>query len=290
MKTRAFAVALGIATAARSSSADALWHPGDRKATPLEASLILGGGALTFVADLVVKPPTSPSWRGPILVDGGVRDGLSLPTRAGRERVATVSDVLVVTMILAPFVDAGVTAWGPRRDRETAQQLAIMDLEAFSLSEALAFTVKNVAARQRPYAFGADCDGGDPQASTREECARKDRNLSYFSGHSVTAFTAATLMCTQHVHLSLYGGAWDWVTCAASLSIAATTATLRIVADRHWLSDVVTGTAIGVLSGFLVPTLLHFRPANHGESASIASSLTAPSGGAFMLGFGGVVL
>jgi membrane-associated phospholipid phosphatase len=42
---------------------------------------------------------------------------------------------------------------------------------------------------------------------------------------------------------------------AAGLALAATTAYLRMAADRHYLTDVLTGSAVGALGAALIPRL-----------------------------------
>ena len=44
-----------------------------------------------------------------------------------------------------------------------------------------------------------------------------------------------------------------WV---SGLSLAAVTAYFRIAGDKHYLSDVVTGSAVGVVSGLTIPRLM----------------------------------
>lgn len=70
---------------------------------------------------------------------------------------------------------------------------------------------------------------------------------SFPSGHTATAFTGAELMRIE------YG---NWIGLAGYL-VAGTVAALRIYNDRHWLSDVLGGAGIGILSArigyWLVP-------------------------------------
>ncbi len=48
---------------------------------------------------------------------------------------------------------------------------------------------------------------------------------------------------------------------ATSLPMAAATGYLRIAADKHYLTDVLTGALIGSAVGFLVPFAFHRAPA-----------------------------
>ena len=97
-------------------------------------------------------------------------------------------------MTAVPFLDAAATAWGAHEDGDTALQLAIMDAEAFSLTEAMTLLTKLVTARQRPYAYDAGCPTGGCIANT-----------SFPSGHTSRSFTGAALMCTTHAYIPMYG-------------------------------------------------------------------------------------
>lgn len=76
--------------------------------------------------------------------------------------------------------------------------------------------------------------------------------LSFPSGHSARAFMMAGLLTRE------YGGLSHWVGVGA-YSLAAATGVMRIVNDRHWLSDVLTGAGLGILSaeaGYLISDLI----------------------------------
>jgi hypothetical protein len=209
------------------------------------------------------------------------------------ERAATGSDVAVGLLVAVPFVDAFASMASGHVDRHVALELAITDLEAFSVTEALTFASKRAFARQRPDAQEAGCDRGDGTAATASAapCARADRNASFWSGHTSFAFTSASLMCTEHLHLALYGPPFDVLACVASLTAASTTGALRIVADRHWASDVVFGAAVGTLSGWLVPTWLRFRSPRAAEAESgsvVVLPVVAPIEGGATFGVAGL--
>jgi membrane-associated phospholipid phosphatase len=61
------------------------------------------------------------------------------------------------------------------------------------------------------------------------------------SGHTSTAFANAEIMHQEYKHLSAWYG-------VSGYSFAVTTGTLRLLNNRHWLSDVVAGAGIGILS------------------------------------------
>jgi len=69
---------------------------------------------------------------------------------------------------------------------------------------------------------------------------------SFPSGHSMVTFTGAELMRLE------YGPWWG----AAFYGLAAGTAVERLYADRHWLSDVIAGAGLGILSAHVGAWLL----------------------------------
>lgn len=57
----------------------------------------------------------------------------------------------------------------------------------------------------------------------------------------------------------LRGYRWAPLAWAVGLPLAASTAYLRLAADRHYLTDVLVGGAVGTTVGALVPLLFHGR-------------------------------
>jgi len=65
--------------------------------------------------------------------------------------------------------------------------------------------------------------------------------LSFPSGHTATAFTGA------HILFKEYRDASPWIG-VAGYAAATTVGAMRILNQKHWFSDVVTGAGIGILS------------------------------------------
>jgi membrane-associated phospholipid phosphatase len=87
----------------------------------------------------------------------------------------------------------------------------------------------------------------------------------------------------HHQFLPLYGGAWDDVACATSLTTAFATGLFRIIGDRHYATDVIFGAAAGFSLGYIYPWLFHYRYdlADRTKSASGSVQWTiVPGGGA----------
>ena len=64
---------------------------------------------------------------------------------------------------------------------------------------------------------------------------------SFPSGHTATAFMTATMLSKE------YGGLSPWYSIAA-YSCATTTGITRMLNNKHWLSDVMVGAGIGIIS------------------------------------------
>ncbi|MBP3353518.1 MAG: phosphatase PAP2 family protein [Bacteroidales bacterium] len=69
-------------------------------------------------------------------------------------------------------------------------------------------------------------------------------NHSFPSGHTAVAFMGATLLNKEYGHIS------PWIP-IASYTVASATAIGRQLNSAHWLSDIVTGAGIGILSAEL---------------------------------------
>ncbi|MGN0216712.1 MAG: phosphatase PAP2 family protein, partial [Prevotella sp.] len=64
---------------------------------------------------------------------------------------------------------------------------------------------------------------------------------SFPSGHTATAFMTATMLTKEYGHLS------PWVGVGA-YSLATATGLMRVANNKHWISDVMVGAGIGILS------------------------------------------
>lgn len=75
---------------------------------------------------------------------------------------------------------------------------------------------------------------------------------SFPSGHTATAFMTATMLTKEYGHKS------PWIGIGA-YSVAAATGLMRMANNKHWLSDVLAGAGIGILSteiGYYLADLL----------------------------------
>ena len=146
------------------------------------------------------------------------------------------------------------------------------------LAKLITGLTKHLAGRARPD-YGRCTDGNELACASTTE--------SFVSGHTSAAFVGAGLICATHQNLRLYGSSTAGaITCGTSLAVASTAGALRIVADRHHLSDVLAGAAIGLTAGYLLPNLTNY---DFGASAVDPGGTLVPlvSPHTFGLGYAG---
>lgn len=71
-----------------------------------------------------------------------------------------------------------------------------------------------------------------------------ENNVSFPSGHTAKAFLGATLLAHEYGHIS------PWIP-IAGYSVATATGVLRVLNNYHYVSDVLVGAAIGILTAEL---------------------------------------
>ena len=95
---------------------------------------------------------------------------------------------------------------------------------------------------------------------------------------SVIAGTSAALLLTGTVaHLRGYRS--EWLVWTLFLPAAAATGGLRMIADKHYLTDVLTGAALGAGLGWALPALFHPRR-SRAEAPGLQVRLGPAPGGA----------
>lgn len=215
---------------------------------PWLATVPLLGGSLAI--DLAVSTDSG-RWRrvGPLdrAFESWARDSID-----GRDRAALASDFFLFSSAAAPVADAILWSQaGTRRSRVT-YRLLTMDSLAFAFQGLLTVGTKHVVRRPRPY--DVPCTD-DPEYDP--SCDSSSRFQSFISGHTSAAFTGAALVCA---HQRLRGRTpLGHIECIATLATASFAGALRIVSERHYVSDVIGGAIIGFISGYLLPLLLYPR-------------------------------
>lgn len=127
--------------------------------------------------------------------------------------------------------------------RSDAGKVGFMFLEAMSFTGAL-YTSATYFNRYRPYAYNENVPMSDRQSGNAKN--------SFFAGHvalvGTTTFFTAKIFSDYHPD---WKGKWALYTAAAGATL--TTGYLRHRAGKHFPTDILLGTAVGTLSGILVP-------------------------------------
>jgi membrane-associated phospholipid phosphatase len=248
------------------------------------ADYVLTGtaGAITLAAAIIHPLPTH-HLQGGILFDDAVRNAVRPSSIQTRYAFRDASDVGLSFAAVWPFFgDALATAWWYRGSRDTAEQMALLDLETLAVSGAIQGVTNVVVSRPRPY---AQYCGTPALPSAALDCGVTPEYRSFFSGHAAFSFTAAALVCVNHTKSELLGSPWDALSCGTAYAVAATTASFRVLADEHYASDVIVGALVGTLVGYGVP-LLHYRQHSFGglRTGEVTLQLVPSAGGAGVVG------
>lgn len=219
-----------------------------RDAFRSEASLDLYNGLLWFGGTAAVEYGTTAKrrWTRTNGLDRGIRSGLKAGSASSRDDASTASDVMLgVSAGLLPLAAIGRTLG--EGDCHAAYDMATDALESIALTQLLTEAAKTIAGRQRPY--GEDCDATPPPDA---RCGNRDRNQSFWSGHASTAAAGAGVQCAWAIKRGTWGEGTTAraLPCALGAGAAVTTGVLRIVADKHWGTDVVVGLTVGGVVGY----------------------------------------
>lgn len=123
-------------------------------------------------------------------------------------------------------------------------------VEAVAACAVLNQATKFLVGRERPFVHAL------PEADKPNTLKPDDNNMSFFSGHASFAFSLAVAAGTVAELRGYPNRALIW---AVGLPLATAVPVLRMMADRHYLSDVLVGIAIGSAFGAGVPLLFHSR-------------------------------
>lgn len=147
---------------------------------------------------------------------------------------------------------------------------AVLASSAMLQSNILVMFLKGVFGRQRPFwADGVDHWSGPVGFFKRFESGQSGRYDSFPGGHSVTAFSLATVVAMQYRETV-------WVPILA-YTTATGVALSRETENKHWLSDSLVGGVLGYVIGRLVVrnhrSRYHVTPTAHDPSPSPFPSL-----------------
>ena len=179
------------------------------------------------------------------------------------------SDILLAVSMSAPAAlvigDLSSHRTAPAGERLAEDALVITQTyaAAFVVSTALKIAVR----RLRPFSY----DG-----RFVDERRDGDSRLSFPSGHTSMSFAGAAVMWSI-LDQRFSGEPWAVAASISGFAVAGTVGILRVLAGRHFPTDVLVGAAIGTGLGLLIP----YYQRGSGEPSA------ASSGSSTLLGFGG---
>jgi membrane-associated phospholipid phosphatase len=206
-----------------------------------DGSVIGAGVALAFLpyalGDSLVTPscPCDPSAIN-ALDRGAVGNASQL--------AATLSDVTSIAAVAAP-IGADFAALGASR---AFFEDAVVFGQTVLVSNALANVTKLIVQRPRPETYAS---------RDRALLRATGSYLSFYSGHTTMTF-AALSAGSMILHLRHGVTVWPWIVTAL---VGTSVGVERVLAGKHFPTDVLAGAATGVAEGVLIPYLHRRRAA-----------------------------
>jgi len=215
---------------------------------------ITGVGAAAWIATELLKSrigPTTCRWCDRAADGTDTLNGLDAGVRrllvAGDTAVPNqISNVTAFGLLPVAMLGMGVLA----NYSQGSWQQGLIDLLMVAESTVLAVDVnqlvKYAVGRERPFVHVL------PGSEKPLVANAADNNLSFYSGHTSLTFALATSTGTV---ASLRGYRVAPIIWVVGMPLAILTGMLRISADRHYFTDVMTGAVLGSTMGFLGPWL-----------------------------------
>jgi membrane-associated phospholipid phosphatase len=177
-------------------------------------------------------------WRQELTAfDAGVHDNFS-------RRAGALSDAMLGVAVAAP----ALYLMGTSIDDADGDKWIIYG-QTIAVNALIAGVTKRLVQRPRPYMYSRD-----PAVQRFAKQQGDDGFLSFYSGHSALSFgaavTGAYLLGASGANKTARAFAWS-----GGLMLASATANLRVRSGKHFYSDVILGSLIGITVGYLVPAL-----------------------------------
>lgn len=153
---------------------------------------------------------------------------------------AEVSDILLALQFISPLSYSFGSEY-----KSQFQTNAIMYVETMSINYGLNSITKSLVGRFRPLSYDT--------ATIADVLYDNDTRYSFYSGHSSTAFASAVFNII--VLTSQSGGLNKTIGVTLNIVNATAIATLRVLAAKHFFSDVLVGALVGSGIAFLTTEL-----------------------------------
>ena len=218
------------------------WYSGPYGKNRIENFAFTGAlGAYLLTASVFNLTPSATScrWCSVPGIDAGVRHQLLWKDTSLADTLSTydayvLAPLVGLTLLVAADADASPT-------RLIDDVLPVF--ETVAVTQVLTQYGKYAFARERPYAHYA---AGPVTVDS-------NTYSSFWSGHSVFGFAITSAAGTVCHFRHYWTEPYVW---AAGITLSLSTEYFRIAADKHYLTDVVSGGLVGLATGLLIPRLM----------------------------------
>lgn len=209
---------------------------------PVDLPIMIGGTAWTLYAFKPVYSKDKSSEADILALDKDNLPGIDRwATRYYSEDADAHSNYLFYGSIPVPFL-----LFLDKNIRRDGVKISALYLEAMAITGTLYTAGDLLIDRYRPLAYNAD-------APMDERVSGIAKN-SFFAGHVALVGTATFF--TAAIYDRYHSYSWTkWLVYGGAAAATLGTAYLRLRAGRHFPTDIIVGTAIGMGSGLLVPFL-----------------------------------
>jgi membrane-associated phospholipid phosphatase len=152
------------------------------------------------------------------------------------------------------YLLVGLGTYGFVFKNEKMQTTTLLATQSYITSAVMAALIKTVTGRQRPSLYDPNHVEAEPTFhgpffKGGKDANGKRINTSFPSGHTTAAFSAATVFAMEYRDR-------PWIP-ILSYSAATLIGISRITENKHWVTDVVAGAALGYLTGRQVVNNYH---------------------------------
>ena len=149
---------------------------------------------------------------------------------------------------------AALGAYGFIFKNEKVKTTTLLATQAYLTGGAMEHLLKLISGRQRPYYYNPNTIEAEPKfrgpfSKAGRDINGKRLNSSFPSGHTTVAFAAATVFAQEYKDKPLIP--------ILSYTVATLIGLSRITENKHWITDVFAGAALGYFTGKQVVNNYH---------------------------------
>lgn len=216
----------------------------------VDLPVAVGAGVLWAGSELLIQHLAAEScrWCAVDGLDASARNALKWSDTSLADGLSNASAYAAV-----PLLTAGLLAGAETYDGAFKKDFLVDTLilwETVELAGLVNQPVRFAVGRERPFVHAL------PLSLKRADGNPWENNTSFYSGHTSFVFSIATAAGTL---AELRGYRLAPLVWAVGMPLAAATGYLRIAADKHYLTDVLTAAVMGSGIGFAVPYFVHGR-------------------------------